>query len=198
MGINSTEVSYGFGQLGSAITDNTANPIKAPKGMAIVAITALEAATFNATNGLVSEDPTMYINTDAASNSTGTYTRTVDGPTSSSQTVVFAEENAGTNSNDNIEVGDEIYVAAVGASLGTVSAIDVGSNTKTITFSGTAVSLGDGITISFIKPEGIPGYKGVGGLEMDASDSIPAGVTIYGRWTELKLAGGRVIAYFGE
>ena len=32
---------------------------------------------------------------------------------------------------------------------------------------------------------------------MDTADTIPAGVTIYGRWTELDLNGGRVIAYFG-
>ena len=35
-------------------------------------------------------------------------------------------------------------------------------------------------------------------IEMDNSDSIPTGVTIYGRWTSINLAGGRVIAYFGK
>ena len=39
---------------------------------------------------------------------------------------------------------------------------------------------------------------GRGGLQMDNSDTIPAGATIYGRWTSLKLAAGRAIAYFGK
>ena len=37
MGINSTEVAYGFGQLGSAYTD-LAKPIVPPQGMVIIAI----------------------------------------------------------------------------------------------------------------------------------------------------------------
>ena len=37
MGINSTEVAYGFGQMGSAYTD-LAKPIVPPQGMVIVAI----------------------------------------------------------------------------------------------------------------------------------------------------------------
>ena len=40
--------------------------------------------------------------------------------------------------------------------------------------------------------------QGVGGLEMDASDQLQKGLTIYGRWTSLLLATGRVIAYFGK
>ena len=39
--------------------------------------------------------------------------------------------------------------------------------------------------------------QGVGGLEMDASDQVPKGVTIYGRWSSMNLAGGRAIVYFG-
>ena len=54
MGINSTEVSYGFGQFGSAITDATA-PLYPPRGLKIVAITTLDTTTFNASGGLVAE-----------------------------------------------------------------------------------------------------------------------------------------------
>ena len=41
MPINSTEVSYGFGQMGSAFTDETTE-VEAPSGKVIVAITFLE------------------------------------------------------------------------------------------------------------------------------------------------------------
>ena len=41
MAVNSTEVSYGFGQMGSAFTDETTE-VEAPSGKVIVAITFLE------------------------------------------------------------------------------------------------------------------------------------------------------------
>ena len=39
---------------------------------------------------------------------------------------------------------------------------------------------------------------GANGVQMDASNSIPAGMTIYGRWTSINLAGGTIIAYVGN
>ena len=39
--------------------------------------------------------------------------------------------------------------------------------------------------------------SGSGGLQIDASNTFPKGVTIYGRWTSITLASGRVIAYVG-
>ena len=36
------------------------------------------------------------------------------------------------------------------------------------------------------------------GTAVGSSDSFPAGVTIYGRWTGFDLAGGKVIAYIGS
>ena len=40
--------------------------------------------------------------------------------------------------------------------------------------------------------------QGVGGVEMDASNVIPSGLTIFGRWTSMTLSAGTVIAYFGK
>ena len=40
--------------------------------------------------------------------------------------------------------------------------------------------------------------EGSGGVELDASNSFPAGVTIYGRYTEIDVAGGTIIAYIGK
>ena len=47
MGINSTEVAYGFGQMGSAFTDEDA-AVTPPAGRVIVAITFLEETTLTA------------------------------------------------------------------------------------------------------------------------------------------------------
>ena len=39
--------------------------------------------------------------------------------------------------------------------------------------------------------------NGTGGLQIDVSNTFPAGVTIFGRWTEIDLGTGMVIAYIG-
>jgi len=58
MGINSTEVHYGFGQLGSAFNDGAAL-MKPPTGKVFIAITMLADTTFEDHGGLVAEqDPT--------------------------------------------------------------------------------------------------------------------------------------------
>jgi len=40
--------------------------------------------------------------------------------------------------------------------------------------------------------------EGSGGVQVDNSNSFPAGVTIYGRYTEIDVAGGTIIAYWGK
>jgi hypothetical protein len=55
MGQNSTEVAYGFGQLGSMISTTTAT-LTPPTGKVFVAITMLADTVFNATNGLVADN----------------------------------------------------------------------------------------------------------------------------------------------
>jgi len=39
---------------------------------------------------------------------------------------------------------------------------------------------------------------GSGGVEIADDDTFPKGVTIYGRWTEVDLAGGSIMAYIGD
>ena len=55
MGINSTEVSYGFGQMGS-VFNNTVSAITPPTGKVFVAITFLTDTTLNTTAGLVADN----------------------------------------------------------------------------------------------------------------------------------------------
>jgi len=40
--------------------------------------------------------------------------------------------------------------------------------------------------------------SGTGGNAIDVNDIFPAGITIYGRWTEIDITEGMVIAYIGE
>ena len=54
MGINSTQVAYQFGQMGSIFND-TANPMKAPTGKVFVAIHFLETTNLEASGGLKAE-----------------------------------------------------------------------------------------------------------------------------------------------
>jgi len=41
------------------------------------------------------------------------------------------------------------------------------------------------------------GKKGTGGKQVDNEDTFPKGVTIYGRWKEIDLGTGSLIAYIG-
>ena len=118
MGINSTEVSYGFGQLGSTFTAASSDAIKPPTGKVFVAITMLSDTVFDSTTGLISTEPTKYINTSS------------------------------TVAND----------------------LNDGSETT------------DG---------------GSGGKTVD-SVTFPKGVTIYGRWNEIDVNSGSIVAYIGD
>ena len=75
MGINSTEVSYGFGQLGSAFNDGTA-AMAPPTGKVFVAITMLADTTFDTSAGLVADNDSdnglEYIGTVFARDADGT------------------------------------------------------------------------------------------------------------------------------
>ena len=123
MAVNSTEVAYGFGQLGSSFNDGTA-AMTPPTGKVFIAITFLADTTFDASGGLIADtnytatEGLEYVGTEAAAH--------------------------------NLSVASE-----------------------------TAIS-------------------GGGGLQIDASNTFPKGVTIYGRWTEIDLASGMCIAYIGE
>ena len=123
VGVEQTQVNQGpirpgaaLGQSGSILLD-TATAIAPPDGMVFVAVTMLEDCTFNATNGLVSEDANKWFNTDAAAH----------------------DESAGSETS----------------------------------------------------------LQGSGGVQANASNVFPAGMTLYGRYTGLKLAGGACIAYLG-
>ena len=118
MGINSTEVSYNFGQLGSVYTTASSDAIKPPTNKIFIAVTMLEDTKFDATGGLVASDENKYINTDHAA----------------------GDLNAGSETTD----------------------------------------------------------EGSGGKELPSTLVFPAGITIYGRWTEIEVNTGSIVAYIGD
>ena len=202
MGINSTSVAYDFGQMGSAITDSTSASLYPPKGMVIVAITALEGATFDASGGLVGDiDNTttlknsVFISTEQHANSSGTHTigdfqlTGCDGTGSLSTTLT------GFTASTNIKLGQIIESTTLTRSLTDpyrVAAYTAGATSLTMNKQAN-IGASANETVTFFNDLS----QGFGAIEFNAGDSIPAGTTIYGRWTAINLDGGRVIAYFG-
>ena len=135
MGQNSTEVAYGFGQLGSAFNDGTA-AMTPPTNKVFVAITMLSDTIFDDSAGLVAE-----------------------------------------------------RIVVPGA-----AATDVSTQTGDIYIS-TEQPANDLATAT--ADEGTGGLIIGGSSEADAV-TFPKGVTIYGRFTEIDVHSGAVIAYVGE
>ena len=122
MGINSTEVSYGFGQMGTMFNDGTA-VMTPPTGKVFVAITFLEDTTF----------------------------------------ANFASGLAGDN--------------------------DISSGLEWANTGGAAHD-------AALTPD--LGESGVGGEVIPHTQTFPKGVTIYGRYTKVRIATGAVLAYIGN
>jgi len=127
MGINSTEVSYGFGQLGSVYTTASSEEINPPTNKVFVAITMLADTIFDDAGGLVADIPLS---------------------------------------------GSDQYI-------------------------GTEQPAHDLAAAGETTDEGTGGLIIGGTTEADAV-TFPKGVTIYGRWTEIDVYSGAVIAYIGE
>ena len=226
MGQNSTEVAYGFGQFGCAITDSTSLDLKPPKGLVIVAITSLSDITFDANGGLVAEiarpgikagaDRPGWISTEHEAHGFGEVVHTDGAVITGHNNNGNADHDTGeitlSNASDKIKKGMIIESATLcppsdtdpfvvlshdGATAAEGLVIAKKSNPDVAVDHAGNVAGGAAESLFFYHADGV-GHQGQGGLEMDASDSIPSGVTIYGRWTKMNLAGGRAIAYFGK
>ena len=203
----SYEVDYAFGQMGSAITDG-ANPIFPPKGMVRVAIQALEDTTLHATGGLVSEvqvrapadDAYRFINTEDDSHADGDFGVGSCHNGNSSTTTTITLGAAATEIKPGQIIESAVMFPRSAASLKNpfrVASYTAGASTLTVNRPGAALASGSAENLFFFFEDS----QGFGGLEMDASDKLPKGITIYGRWTAVKLSGagaGRIITYFGK
>jgi len=219
MGINSTEVSYGFGQLGSAYSD-IAQVIVPPKDHVIVAITFLadNVPTELTPEKLDRNGPGYF----AISGSTGDDIEVAD-----NNYFNFNGVHASHVTNGTIAAGSDVTLATSGVGRVRVGqyvllvnddADESGATAQTID-SETPVPIYNGPNKQGVKVTGFDGttkvkldtqitpssqalifldeYHGAGGLTA-ASQTFPAGMTIYGRWTAFKPSAAGVICYFGK
>ena len=188
MGINSTATAYNFGQMGSAFLSADDNTVTCPEGMAIVAITFI---TDSEVNTLVSKDANLFPNTVGAAHDRGHQTIQVNGAVTTSATIAFDVTTASLG----LELGDEVYLTATGALLGTIITL----GTSNIVISATT-SIDNDAFVSILTPgKNNAGSEGVGGLALTNGTTFAGGTTIYGRWDSVKLNddGSSAIVYFG-
>ena len=221
MGQNSTDVSYGFGQLGSAYTD-LAQTIVPPKDHVIVAIQFLadNTPTVLTPEKLDTHGP-GYPEITGGTNVTGlnsTYTRNsngyyMDAVSNSSSSRDVDLENGVIGETAKIRVGSYVLLVNADYQEDGNPAMTIDAETPIPIYSGpskqgvfvTAIGEAgsDDLTLSApISPSSqalifLDEYHGAGGIIANGQ-SYPKGLTIYGRWTEFKPSAAGVICYFGK
>jgi len=222
MGQNSSEVAYGFGQLGSVFT-NLAKPVFPPKGHVIVAVQFLSdnTPTSMITETLDTMGP-QFPGTDDTEASAANYIGIHEAAAASvSGNVVTIADVA---NNVKIKPGQYVIIGADGDTIDAGMTLDTGAGHLTPIYQGpnaqgvvvksltggtygTTLTLGapDNGTVA-VDVSGIDSsntlyfldeYHGAGGSTME-SIVFPKGVTIYGRWTTVVPSAAPVICYFGQ
>jgi hypothetical protein len=222
MGQNSTEVAYGFGQLGSAYTD-IAQTIVPPKDHVIVAIQFLadNTPTVLTPEKLDRQGPGYF----AISGSTGDHVDAADNNYFNFNGI-HSSEVADTNiaagadvtletvavPANKINVGQYVLLVNGDADESGATAMVIDAETPVPIYSGPSqqgvkVTAYDGVSKvkldAAITPTSdqalvfLDEQHGAGGITA-ASQVYPAGVTIYGRWTAFKPSAAGVICYFGK
>ena len=216
MGQNSTEVAYGFGQMGSVFT-NLAKPVYPPKGHVIVAIQMVADAVLTElhTETLDGGGP-QFITTEGTEATDCNYlgvTEAAVANTSYSE-VFFSNDTVEISAvNNKIKAGQYVLNVADGDTIDTGLTVD--SDTPTPIYNGPngagiKVTKVNGVYIS-VGPTAITPttsqtlvfldeFHGAGGTTTDGV-TYPKGLTIYGRWTMVTPtadADGGIICYFGQ
>ena len=215
MGQNSTEVAYGFGQMGRVFT-NLAKPVFPPKEHVIVAVQFLadNTPTSMVTETLDAMGPQFPSTgtTEASDNNYLGVCESAVGSAGSSVGVVTIVANAKIKKGQYIVIGADADAIGSGITLDTsaghITPIYQGPNAQ-----GLIVKDIDGTTLTIANADGsvfdasnldasntlyfLDEVHGVGGT---ATDSVvfPKGVTIYGRWTTIVPSAAPVICYFGK
>ena len=223
MGINSTEVAYGFGQMGSA-TCQTATPVIPPQGLVIVAITFL---ADNTPTTLESENlgdfGPKFINTDRGANFEGV-TQSNDatvgagaGSNTAAGVAITITANAAVKKGQYVLMVDDeqtkdsgMGTAATGSGDGvdstTATPIYNGDNkagtyVTSVNAAGTSITLSTDVTFDAAQHlVFLDSFNGAGGNDATGI-AYPGGLTIYGRWTKVTPAAdadGGIICYFGK
>ena len=222
MGINSTEVAYGFGQLGSAYSD-IAQTIVPPKDHVIIAIQFLadNTPTILTPEKLDQNGPGYF----AISGSTGD-----DIEVAGNNYFNFnGVHSSHIGTNEGSSAGGAITLATSGVGRVKVGqyvllvnddADESGATAQTIVTAQTPIPIYNGPNKQGVKVATFDGttgvtldgalgyhsnkalifldeYNGAGGLTA-ASQVFPKGLTIYGRWTAFQPSAAGVICYFGK
>jgi hypothetical protein len=215
MGQNSTEVSYGFGQMGSVFT-NLAKPVFPPKDHVIVAVQFL---ADNTPTSMITETldthgyqfPTTD-DTEASANNYLGVAESAAGGAGSTAGVVTIVANAAIKPGQFIVIGADADTIDAGITLDTsaghITPIYQGPNQQ-----GLVVKSIDGTTLTIEHKNGgvfdasnldasntlyfLDEHHGVGGTTTE-SVVFPKGITIYGRWTTIVPSAAPVICYFGK
>ena len=194
MGINATQTSYAFGQLGSA-HNKTGTSVFPPKGMVICAVQFLAANTptimRSEASSSLAQDHFACLSTEHAAHNNGDAQQALvthaSGTAQSAHTLTLA--------NAAIEVGMQV-----------ISNTEYTGVDKTNNLPAVVVTKVDGTAIEFNRPitassTTLTFSKETGDGGEDASGiAYPAGIIVYGRWTEVKPSAdpdGGVICYFG-
>ena len=221
MGQNSTEVAYGFGQMGSVFT-NLAKPVYPPKDHVIVAIQFLADNTPTAmlTETLDGSGPN-FPGTDDTEATAANYLGVTEAACTGARTTVNITNDTVTISaaNDKIKVGQPVLLVADGDTIDTGLTLDTSAGhvdpnyngpnrtgLKVIKVNGVNITLGpikDGSTFTVLNPDAsntlvfLDEHHGAGGSTME-SIVFPKGITIYGRLTTVTPSAAPVICYFGK
>ena len=219
MGINSQEVAYGFGQLGSVYTD-LAQTIIPPQGMVICAIQFLadNTPTVLTPEKLDKLGPgfpeitggtnVTGINSTNTRNSNGYLMAAIDDNAGSDITEVTL---SAASAND-VRVGSFVLLVNADYQEDGDPAMVIDAQTPIPIYSGPSqqgvkvvskVEGGDKVTLSSgISPSSqalifLDDFHGAGGIIANGQ-VYPKGVVIYGRWTQFKPSAAGVICYFGK
>ena len=221
MGINSTEVAYGFGQLGSVYTD-LAQTIVPPQNHVICAIQFLADNTPTVlTPEKLDELGPGFPEVTGGTNVTGinsTNTRNSNG-----YLMAALDDNAGSDITEvtlsaalanQVKIGSHVLLVNANYQEDGDPAMVIDAQTPipiysgpskqgvTVTGYGSGGGLGDKIILSTgISPSSqalifLDEFHGAGGIIANGQ-VYPKGLTIYGRWTEFKPSASGVICYFG-
>ena len=216
MGQNSSEVAYGFGQLGSAYTD-LAQTIIPPKNHVIVAITFLAGNTPTLlTPEKLDENGPNFIEIGSTASNEHTAADNYfnfNGIFSSDVTNSGAQNTAtlATSGAGKVKVGQYVLLVNNDAQADGDPAMVIDAETpvpvyngpstqglKVIAFDGTTgVTLSGNISPSNQTLIFLDEQHGAGGITA-AGQVFPEGVTIYGRWTAFTPSAAGVICYFGK
>ena len=215
MAINSTEVSYGFGQMGSLITDQT-KPVYPPKGKVIIAITMISDDVTFETMTPEEGRGASYVSSSTSENDNN-YHGVHESAAISAAT--YAPGSNITIGSGTTAVKRGQYVLIINTIDTLYNGITVDSDTPTPIYNGagrqgcfvdTVNAAGTIITLASagsqscqIQPSGsqsllfLDESAGAGGTNT-ASIQFPKGLNIAGRWATVTPESSTIICYFGE